>query len=57
MQAFVKLFHSSYLKNYFALRPGGKEEYHRWLPIVAGARMSENIPELETWLMKQASKV
>jgi hypothetical protein len=53
----VKLFHSSYLKNYFALRPGGKEEYHRWLPIVAGARMSENIPELETWLMKQASKV
>ena len=50
----VKLFHSAYLKNYFALRPGGQEEYRRWLPIVAGARLSENIPELEGWLVGQA---
>ena len=51
------IFHAAYLQNYFHLRPGGKDEYHRWLPIVAGARLSENIPELETWLVKQAEKV
>lgn len=53
----VKLFHSVYLKQYFALRPGGEKEYRRWLPIVAGARLSENIPELERWLVKQAASV
>ena len=51
------IFHAAYLQNYFHLRPGGKDVYHRWLPIVAGARLSENIPELETWLVKQAEKV
>jgi hypothetical protein len=50
----VKLFHSAYLKNYFAWRPGGQQEYRHWLPIVAGARLSENIPELEGWLVGQA---
>ena len=29
-------------------------EYRRWLPIVAAARLSENIPELEQWLTKKA---
>jgi Ser/Thr protein kinase RdoA (MazF antagonist) len=51
------IFHAAYLQNYFHLHPGGKDEYRRWLPIVAGARLSENIPELETWLLKQAEKV
>ena len=53
----VKIFHSTYLKHYFALRPGGMDEYHRWLPIVAGARLSEEIAELESWLSRQASRV
>ena len=53
----VKSFHSIYLDQYFRLRPGGKEEYLRWLPIVAAARMDEGIQELEPWLMEQAGKI
>ncbi|MCI0555367.1 MAG: aminoglycoside phosphotransferase family protein [Anaerolineae bacterium] len=56
IKGFVKIFHSIYLKHYFRLRPGGEGEYRCWLPIVAGARLSENIPELEAWLIQQASK-
>ena len=54
VKVFVRIFHSTYLKHYFRLRQGGEAEYRRWLPIVAGARLSENIPELEGWLVKQA---
>jgi len=57
LKGFVKIFHSMYIKHYFHLRPGGEEEYHRWLPIIAGARLSEGIPELEKWLVKQAEKI
>lgn len=53
MKFFIKLFHSVYLRHYFRLRPGGESEYRRWLPVVAAARLSENIPEIESWLMKQ----
>ena len=51
---FIKIFHAVYLQEYFRLRPGGEDEYRRWLPIVAGARLSENITELDEWLVKQA---
>lgn len=54
---FVRLFHAVYLRRYFALRPEGKVEYGRWLPIVAAARLSENISELEDWLLAQAEKI
>lgn len=54
---FIRLFHTTYLDQYFRLRPGGRDEYRRWLPIVAGARLSENIPELEAWLVRQAKKI
>lgn len=54
MKGFIKLFHSMYLRYYFRLRPGGEDEYHRWLPIIAGARLSEGISELEKWLVKQS---
>jgi uncharacterized protein (TIGR02172 family) len=53
LQWYVHWYHSIYLRRYFQLRPAGFQEYLSWLPIVAGARLSENIPELETWLMKQ----
>ena len=45
MKGFARLFHAIYLRRYFRLRPGGEREYRRWLPIVAAARLSENIPE------------
>ena len=53
----LRLFHTLYLRNYFHLRPGGIAEYRRWLPVVAAARLDENIPELEQWLVKQVAKV
>jgi tRNA A-37 threonylcarbamoyl transferase component Bud32 len=54
LKLFVRMFHSIYLRTYFQLRPGGEAEYLHWLPVVAAARLSENIPELESWLLKQA---
>ena len=56
IKGLVKIFHSLYLSQYFRLRPGGEDEYRRWLPVVAGARLSEGIPELEQWLVKKAGK-
>jgi uncharacterized protein (TIGR02172 family) len=55
-KAFARLFHTRYLHHYFRLRPGGEEEYHRWLPVVAAARLSEGIAELEDWLVEQVHK-
>ena len=31
MKAFVRLFHAVYLRRYFQPRPGGQDEYRRWL--------------------------
>jgi aminoglycoside phosphotransferase (APT) family kinase protein len=49
----VRRFHAIYLQHYFELRPGGENEYRQWLPVIAAARLSENIPELEQWLLNQ----
>jgi aminoglycoside phosphotransferase (APT) family kinase protein len=57
LKMLVKLFHSIYLSQYFRLRQGGREEYRRWLPIVAAARLDEGIKELEPWLIEQAGNV
>ena len=51
----ICLMHSLYLLRYFQLRPSGKDKYHRWLPIVAAARLNEGIVEWESWLIEQAS--
>jgi aminoglycoside/choline kinase family phosphotransferase len=48
---FVRLFHSVYVRHYFRICPGSAVEYRRWLPIIAAARLSENIPEIESWLL------
>ncbi len=56
LKALVRLFHGAYLRHYFRLRPGGEHEYRRWLPVIAAARLEENIPELENWLIAQAAK-
>jgi len=57
IKALVRLFHAIYIRHYFRLRPGGEREYRRWLPIVAAARLSEQIPELEAWLVAQAQEI
>ena len=56
-RAVIGWFHAIYLKRYFSLRQNGQEEYRLWLPVVAGARLSENITELEPWLLKQANLI
>jgi len=53
-KGFVRLFHRAYLRWYFRLRPGGRDEYLRWLPVTAAARLSEGITEVERWLLSQA---
>jgi aminoglycoside phosphotransferase (APT) family kinase protein len=52
----VRWHHRIYLRHYFRLRPGGEDEYRTWLPIVAAARMSEGIAELQHWLGSQVEK-
>lgn len=52
-QALGRISYPVYLNYYFELCPGGEAEYHRWLPIVAAARLSDNIPELEKMLITQ----
>ncbi len=57
LKAVARLFHAAYLRRYFELRPGGEEEYRRWLPVMAAARLWEGIPEIEKWLVTQAEKL
>ncbi len=52
----VSWHHRIYLRHYFRLRPGREEEYRAWRPIVAAARMSEGITELQDWLGSQVKK-
>jgi len=56
LQFAARLCYPISLKRYFQLCPGGEEEYQRWLPIVAAARLSHNIPELEKMLIAQAER-
>ena len=52
----VDWFHSTYLRAYFA-SGGDQAVYRAFLPIMAAARLSEGIPELQGWLLKQAEAV
>ena len=53
----IRIMHTVHLRRYFQLRPGGRNEYRLWLPIVAAARLHEGIAELESWLLVQAGKL
>ena len=53
IKMFTKLSHAVYLREYFRLRQHGQDEYRRWLPVVAAGRLTEGMPELEKWLVKQ----
>jgi len=56
LRLIVDWFHNTYLRAYFA--SGGEQAVYRaFLPIVAAARLSEGIPELQGWLLKQAETV
>lgn len=53
----VRKCHQQYLLRYFELSLHEKDEYEQWLPIVAGARLNENISALEPWLLSEAEKI
>lgn len=53
----IRIFHDLYLKHYFALRPGGKDQYLNWIPVMAASRLSEGIDEQEEWLIAQAERI
>ena len=53
----IHILHAIYLRHYFQLRPGGYDEYRRWLPIVAAGRLIEGIPGQDDWLLAQAGKL
>lgn len=54
LRLLLLFFHHVYLHHYFSQRSAGQQEYQRWLPVVAAARLSENIREQEKWLLNRA---
>jgi uncharacterized protein (TIGR02172 family) len=56
LQTFCRIFYPVYLHYYFELSPGNQDEYRYWLAIVAAARLSDNIPELEKMLIGQVKR-
>jgi len=50
LNLFRELFHRAYLRHYFQLRPGGREELSGWRIVNAAGRLSERIPEEEVLL-------
>lgn len=57
LRIIVWITYPIYLRRYFQLRPGGEEEYQRWLPIIAAARLVDEIPELDSFLIEQVEKL
>lgn len=49
----IDQFVEAYLERYFQLRVDDQEQLVAWQPIVAAARLSDNIPELQEWLLEQ----
>jgi Ser/Thr protein kinase RdoA (MazF antagonist) len=47
----ARRFLAGYQRRYFQLRPAGREQLAAWRPIVAAARLSENIPQERDWLL------
>jgi hypothetical protein len=48
----LELFGKRYQERYFGLVPERRlEEVDAWLPVVAAVRLSDNIPEIEDWLL------
>lgn len=48
LRATIKIYHRAYLNHYRSLKPDTQKEIEHWMPIIAAARLSENIiPERE----------
>lgn len=53
----ARIFHRTYLQTYLRHNPLDRTEYQRWIPIVAAARLSENIPEIKKWLLSRVARL
>jgi uncharacterized protein (TIGR02172 family) len=53
LQFFCNICYPVYINHYFKLCLSDRDEYLRWLAIIAAARLSDNIPELEEMLISQ----
>jgi aminoglycoside phosphotransferase (APT) family kinase protein len=48
IRAIIKLYHRTYLHRYRVLKPDTRDELGRWMPVIAAARLKEEIaPERE----------
>lgn len=52
----IRLYHRTYLSRYHILRPDVKNEMNRWLPVIAAARLSEEIPPERETLIKMVKE-
>jgi uncharacterized protein (TIGR02172 family) len=52
IRAVISLYHRTYLKRYFALRPDNENESSRWTPVIAAARLNEDISAERDALLK-----
>lgn len=46
-----KVLAGKYLEEYYSLRPFSREDFNRALKIVAAARLAENVPNEQEWLL------
>ncbi len=57
LRAAGPLFHRAYLNHYGSLLPDRRALLARWLPIIATARLHENIAGEREWLLKLAQRL
>jgi Ser/Thr protein kinase RdoA (MazF antagonist) len=52
----IRLYYRAYLSRYHALVPDTKNELSRWLPVIAAARLNEEIPPEREALIKMVEE-
>ena len=55
-RAAMQLYHDAYLERCLQAGDVDRNEYRRWFPILAAARLNEGIDEQEDWLIQQVRK-
>ena len=53
LRAALAHFHRTYLDTYLEASPACRDEYARWFPLMAAARLGEDIAEQNDWLLQQ----
>ena len=56
IRSVISLYHRTYLKRYFALRSDKENESDRWTPVIAAARLNEDITPERDALIKMVEE-